>query len=255
MVIQKPRFFGTRAGCHGGLRRGAATVALGAVLVLSAGVPASSAAWQTAALSSQYSSTSVSTETLSTDSLLGGSLLQGITQDTTGLAATLTVSGKPEPVGTGSPAPADSSTAPASTAPAAPTSVPAQSPTGTSPASVTPPSYDARQATGAPVESQAPAVGPAADGGQPAEAAPPQVPSAPDGEEAGSTTQQTPLAMGYAGTRLPAIKAIESESRTALSQGSGFDGAQPVSALVWWGSALVGVGVLAAWLFLRMRQA
>jgi hypothetical protein len=79
--------------------------------------------------------------------------------------------------------------------------------------------------------------------------------SAPDGEEAGSTTQPTPLAMGYAGTRLPAIKAIESESRTALSQGSDFDAAQPVSALVWWGSALVGVGVLAAWLFLRMRQA
>lgn len=44
MVDQKSENFRTLAGNHGGLRRGTAAAALGAVLVLSAGVPASNAA-------------------------------------------------------------------------------------------------------------------------------------------------------------------------------------------------------------------
>ena len=44
MVDQKSESFRTLAGNHGGLRRGTAAAALGAVLVLSAGVPASNAA-------------------------------------------------------------------------------------------------------------------------------------------------------------------------------------------------------------------
>lgn len=87
MVDQKSDNPRTLTGNHGGLRRGTAAAALGAVLVLSAGVPASNAAtpaWITDAVSTDTSSAdSGSADSVSTDSLNGVTLLPGAVEDDT----------------------------------------------------------------------------------------------------------------------------------------------------------------------------
>lgn len=98
MVDQKSDNPRTLTGNHGGLRRGTAAAALGAVLVLSAGVPASNAAtpaWITDAVSTDTSSAdSGSTDPVSTDSLNGVTLLPDTDDDTRdGTRLSATVSG------------------------------------------------------------------------------------------------------------------------------------------------------------------
>lgn len=98
MVDQKSDNFRTLTGNHGGLRRGTAAAALGAVLVLSAGVPAANAAtpaWVTGAVSTDSSSA----DSESTDSLNRVTLLRDADDDDTGAESrtgtrlTATVSG------------------------------------------------------------------------------------------------------------------------------------------------------------------
>lgn len=88
MVDQKSDNFRTLTGNHGGLRRGTAAAALGAVLVLSAGVPASNAAtpaWITDAVSTDSSSADSSgADSESTDSLNRVTLLPDTDDDDTG---------------------------------------------------------------------------------------------------------------------------------------------------------------------------
>jgi hypothetical protein len=187
MVIQKSEETRTLAGFHGGLRRGTAAAALGAVLVLSAGVPASNAVSLAPSpdTTDSESDTTASVEADGTSLELWASVVLGPKPDPTRPAGPGT--GKQTPPGqrtqpSPSPAPTPSSPAPSSPAPSSPAplspspSSPAPSPSGTSvPPSATPGPPPASGAA-------APAAGPAKVPGTPAAAtgaAPAAPPAAP----------------------------------------------------------------------------
>ena len=67
MVIQRSAFFRTLTGFHGGLRRGTAAAALGAVLVFVAGTPASNAVVFPSEMQSAETMQPPSTETVASD--------------------------------------------------------------------------------------------------------------------------------------------------------------------------------------------
>lgn len=246
MVIQKPRFFRTRTGCHGGLRRGAATAALGAVLVFSVGVPASSAVVQPG----QYSGTTVLDDGLLSDPLQGDGSQQG-----TVLGVALSLTSKPEPAGTGSPAPSASGTTTPTTT-SSPTSV---TPSGTvsnrAPAAQpSPPSTSPVAAVPAPAVPAGPTTAVSPKSGQAAQA-PQDTSQQPTATDESTPTASAPIALNYSGSRLPASAGSEQRPKTDLGPNGEMQQSQSVSALVWWGMALVGLGILAAWLFWRMRRA
>ncbi|MBP1232078.1 hypothetical protein JOE40_001722 [Arthrobacter sp. PvP102] len=220
MVIQKSEETRTLTGFHGGLRRGTAAAALGAVLVLSAGVPASNAvslvpAPDTTDGADAAATTSVQAGVPSLD--VWASVVLGPKPDPTRPSAP--GNGKPKPPGqrtqpTPSPTPTTDPVTPApSPVPTSPTpspSVPSPS-GGTVPPSGTPaPS----PAGGAAVPPQAPAAPAPGTGSAPAgiPAAPPVLPgsSAPVAPATGTTTPGP-----SAGVPAPAGAARPSGSKAA----------------------------------------
>ncbi|CAN7450231.1 hypothetical protein LJR014_002892 [Arthrobacter sp. LjRoot14] len=203
MVIQKSEETRTLTGFHGGLRRGTAAAALGAVLVLSAGVPASNAvslvpAPDTTDGADAAATTSVEAGVPSLD--VWASVVLGPKPDPTRPSAP--GNGKPKPPGQRtqptpsptpttdpvSPAPSPVPTSPAPTSPAPSPAAPSPS-GGAAPPSGTPaPSPTGGAAAPAPVPAApAPGTGPAPAG---TPAAPPLLPgtSAPGAPASGATT-------------------------------------------------------------------
>lgn len=206
MVDQKSENFRTLTGNHGGLRRGTAAAALGAVLVLSAGVPASNAAApalladteDAAAPAPAVSQLSATVSgTLSLDTWAGAVLGDEDDDEPSGSptptlsptiapAPTISPSTTPSPIvpvptlpktplptKTPTPAPTPSPTSTSTSGPSqTPSPTPTESRPGYSPAAVPPPAGQQPPAAGPATATQpAPAV-------QPAPAAPVTVPSA-----------------------------------------------------------------------------
>ncbi|HJW01254.1 MAG TPA: hypothetical protein VJ617_19370 [Arthrobacter sp.] len=253
MVKYRSEILRSRTGIHGGVRRGSAAAAIGAVLVLTAGVPASQA-------DGGSGSEDPDVQVTGSAELPGvGGLLQGLLGD----AATAPTSPQPTPVPeatTASPTPVPTATAPATTAPA--TAVPA--PTTLSPSPI------AATGTATPVPATSAL-------GSTAAAAPLQEGTAPgavsgltgsSGMDTDAADEPAAAAGGDASARaLPAAGApgLTATSSTGVPQGVG--GAaesrhemtaqtEPAAeaAKVWLGVGLVGSAGAAGLVFTRIRR-
>ncbi len=256
MVIYRSEFSRSRTSIHGGLRRGAAAAAVGAVLVLSAGVPASQAA--------DGSTDPTGSAEVAADGDRSGvnGLLKGLLGGSGGQAKaspepTPAPTSSSTPTATATPSPAPTSTAPTSTAPTSSASPAPQgtTPQGTAPQGAVPPSNSpaplstSPDAAASPAGTQpngqpgAPAAGTQEDGqdaGQdsdPAAGQPTQ-----DAHSANATPVSNPKRPGNApASRDNMASATEAEAA-----------AEP--AKVWLGVGLVGSAGAAGLLFARIRR-
>ncbi|MCA4132338.1 hypothetical protein [Arthrobacter sp. M4] len=236
MVNQKPRFSQTRTGAHGGLRRVPASATLGAVLVISALIPAAPAS---AAVTGDALSVAIDGDP--------GDLIAGILGGPPS---------KPKPSGTSTPAP---SPTPLST------SAPGVPATSQPPAATGSPVTAAEQAP-APPSQPSGATGAAVANEQPAPAqSAPQVPANPGVKD---PAEGPPAAPASASPRAaePAKRSTEpsAEAHPTGRSAESLEGRvpeatdaavqAPVPAVVWWGVGLVGFGVSAAGLYFRLRR-
>jgi hypothetical protein len=294
MVIQKSEETRTLTGFHGGLRRGTAAAALGAVLVLSAGVPASHAA----SLVPAPDTTSDGGDATATVQA-GGPLLDAW--------ASVVLAPKPGPSDTGEPTPPGQRTQPSpsptpTTEPdwASPSPTPTPSDGGTPPRGTAPPSTPAPSpSSGAPSSGgTSPSADPTQPAGTPAPsgtpAAPPSVLPGTAVPGTGSTSPApsadataakgaSPVPSGslpsgpamaasaWTSTRMsgPANMATLTSAGVVPLSGPGFGVASApvmrsavsvspmgdVSPQVWWGAGLVGLAAAAGFAFVRLRRA
>ncbi|KRE74120.1 hypothetical protein [Arthrobacter sp. Soil762] len=252
MVIYRSEFSRSRTSIHGGLRRGAAAAAVGAVLVLSAGVPASQAADGSAEPTG-------STEVAADGDLSG---VNGLLNDLLGGSGTqATASPTPAPTGsstpTATPSPAPTSTAPTSTAP--PPSAPSTSaspapqdttPQGTAPQGAVPPSSAPAPVSTSP-ETAGSAAGAQPNGqpGAPADAAQDagqEADPAADQPTDAHSTSATPVSGPGRHGNAPASRDNMASATEAAAA------AEP--AKVWLGVGLVGSAGAAGLLFARIRR-
>ncbi|MCP8998585.1 hypothetical protein NFC73_02375 [Pseudarthrobacter sp. RMG13] len=249
MVIYRSESSLSRTSIHGGLRRGAAAAAVGAVLVLSAGVPASQAA--------DGSAEPTESASVAADGDLAGvsGLLNGLLGGSGGQA---NASPEPTPAPSGSstptvtPSPAPTSPAPTSSAPSTSASPAPQgtTPQGTAPQGAVPPS-----GAPAPLSTSPDAAGSAAGtqpNGQPG--APADVtrvagqeadPAADQPTDAHSTNA-TPVSGPGRHGNAPASRDNMASATAAAAA------AEP--AKVWLGVGLLGSAGAAGLLFARIRQ-
>lgn len=257
MVIYRSELSRSRTSIHGGLRRGAAAAAVGAVLVLSTGVSASQA--------DDDSTDRTKPARVAADGSLApvNGLLKGLLGGSGGYAVTASPEPSPSaptttaptttaPISTQPPAPAPASTATASPVPTtAPTSaVPA--PQGAAPQSTVPPST-----APAPL-SPSPATG----AGSPAGGQPNGQPGAPAagtqdaGQDSGPTADQSTQdprsanASPVSGPRRPGNAPASREKMASATEAEA--AAEP--AKVWLGVGLVGTAGAAGLLFARIRR-
>ena len=245
MVMHRSEVPETPAGHHGGLRRGTAVVALGAVLALTAGVPATQAATPTPRPDGPSASISVGI-----DDLIGG------------LVDSPDASPSPTS-GSASPEPTESTAPPTSTAPD-PTETPEQrasrqasepaTPGTTAPGTSLPQPVPAapQPVTGQPTGTQqapAPVQPPAAD-----------TPAAASGTAAGATAGKPTASPSGTPRSATTMSAAKEASPTATPRsGDKMQAASSVqpsgpSALVGWGICLVAVSLGAGAVVLRMRR-
>ena len=293
MVIQKSEETRTLTGFHGGLRRGTAAAALGAVLVLSAGVPASHAV----SLVPAPDTTSDGGDTTATVQA-GVPLLDAW--------ASVVLAPKPDPSDTGEPTPPGQRTQPsptpttepdwASPSPTptpsdggtpsggtAPPSTPAPSPSSGWPSSGgTAPSADPTRPAGTPAPPGTPAAPPSVLPGTAAPAVPGTGSTSPDATAtkgasrlpSGSMSSGPAMAAptsAWTSTRMfgPANMATLTSAGVVPLSGPGFGVASApvmrsavsvspmgdVSPQVWWGAGLVGLAAAAGFAFVRLRRA
>lgn len=263
MVIDRSELSRSRTGIHGGLRRGAAAAAVGAVLVLSAGVPASQAA------DGSTDPTEPVRLAAGTDLTSGDGLLKGLL----GGSGDYSVTASPEPSPSSPSTTAPATTAPATTAPAAtapvttapaptataapvPTSAPPSSvaaPQGAAPAAAVPPSSVPAPQTPVP-GTGAPANGSGTQAGQPG--APVQTGDAAP-EDAGhpGTTSGQPTPRRSEATPVSGPKRSGNAAASQQQMGSAGE-AEPAieAAKIWLGVGLVGSAGAAGLLFARIRR-
>ncbi|HEY8754361.1 MAG TPA: hypothetical protein VIM40_12030 [Arthrobacter sp.] len=257
MVIYRSKFSRSRTSIHGGLRRGAAAAAVGAVLVLSAGVPASQAA--------DGSTDPTEPAQIAVDGDLSG--VNGPLKGLPGSSGELSTSspepapapsGSTAPTATATPTPAPTSTATTSSAPASSATA---APQGTAPQAPTPKSTPSPSGAPAPVStSQAPATGSPA--GSPAGTQPngqPGVPAAgtQDTGQDGDPTAERPTqdaqsanATPVSVPQLPGNAPASGENMASATEAEA--GAEPGK--VWLGVGLVGSAGAAGLLFARIRR-
>ncbi|WP_248759796.1 hypothetical protein [Pseudarthrobacter sp. SSS035] len=264
MVIYRSESSRSRTSIHGGLRRGAAAAAVGAVLVLSAGVPASQAA-DGSAEPTESAAVAADGDLAGVSGLLNGLLGGSGGQTKASPEPTPAPSGSSTPTVTPSPAPtstAPTSTAPTSTAPtsSAPSTSASPAPQGTTPQGTTP-------------------QGTAPQGAVPPSSAPAPLSTSPDAAGSAAGTQPN----GQPGAPADATQEAGQEADRAADQptdthgtnatpvsGPGRHGNAPASrdnmasataaaaaaepAKVWLGVGLVGSAGAAGLLFARIRQ-
>jgi hypothetical protein len=257
MVIYRSEFSRSRTSIHGGLRRGASAAAVGAVLVLSAGVPASQAA--------DGSTDPAASAEVAADGDADGvnGLLKGLLGGSGGRS---TASPEPTPAPSSSPAPtasatptsAPTSTAPRSTAPpsSAPTTSASPAPQGTTQQGTAPQSTVPPSSAPAPLSTSPDAAG------SPAGTLPNGQPGAPAngtqdaGQEADPTADQqmqdahsanaTPVSNPKRPGNAPASREDMASATEAAAA------AEP--AKVWLGVGLLGTAGAAGLLFARIRR-
>ncbi|WP_426990184.1 hypothetical protein [Pseudarthrobacter sp. Y6] len=253
MVIYRSEFSRSRTSIHGGLRRGAAAAAVGAVLVLSAGVPASQAA-------DGSTDPTVSAEVAADGDLDGVNGLLNVLVGGSGGRSTAS----PEPT----PAPSSSSTPTATATPSpAPTSTAPTSsePTSSAPTSASPAPQGATSQGTAPQSPGSPSSAPAPlstsrDAGSPAGTQPNGHPGAPAGgtEDAGQEadpaadqpTQDAHNATPVSNPKRPGNAPASREDMASATEAAA--AAEP--AKVWLGVGLVGSAGAAGLLFARIRR-
>lgn len=251
MVIYRSKLSRSRTSIHGGLRRGAAAAAVGAVLVLSAGVPAS----QAADGSTDPTRVAVDGDLTGVNGLLNGILGTSGGQPTAPTQPAPAPTGSTAPTATGTPTPAPASTATTQSTPA-PSATTA--PQGTTPQSTTP------QGTVPPSSAPAPAgTSPAPGAAAPAGAQPngqPVDPAAPATQDGGQTVEPAadqatqdahdPNATPVSAPRRPGDAPASRETMASATEADA--GAEP--AKVWLGVGLVGSAGAAGLVFARIRR-
>ncbi len=240
MVNYRSEISLSRTGIHGGIRRGSAAAAIGAVLVLSAGVPASQAD------GGSGSDEPDMTITGSTRLPAIGGLLQGLLGETVPASPQRT----PVPEAT-TVSPSPTTPVPTPTAPTSPTPAPATSAAATG-AAAPAPAATSQGTAGPALPVQQPATG------QPgAEAAPPAAAAG-----AASSAAEQPAAGADGASALPGPTATsrigvpQAVGGTARSRQEITAQAEPAAeaAKVWLGVGLVGSAGAAGLVFTRIRR-
>ncbi|MHA7288319.1 hypothetical protein ACX80V_01545 [Arthrobacter sp. MDT3-24] len=250
MVIYRSESSRSRTSIHGGLRRGAAAAAVGAVLVLSAGVPASQAA-DGSAEPTESAAVAADGDLAGVSGLLNGLLGGSGGQTKASPEPTPAPSGSSTPTVTPSPAP--TSTAPTSTAPtsSAPSTSASPAPQGTTPQGTAPQGTVPPSSAPAPVSTSPEAAGSAAgtqpngQPGAPADATQEADPAADQPTDTHSTNA-TPVSGPGRHGNAPASRDNMASATAAAAA------AEP--AKVWLGVGLVGSAGAAGLLFARIRQ-
>ena len=248
----------SRTGIHGGLRRGTAAAAMGAVLVLSAGVPASQAA-DGADPGEPDARITGSLELPAVNSLLGGLLGSG-SQATTQMTPS-----SPGPTATVSPSQVPTSPVPVAPTPTMPSPSPATSsaaaPTGTT--SVAPaPAPDRQPGTvGAQPGAGSAAAGSAGPGSGPGGAGQPMAgqPAADrpaDAAESPATAHPTAGVPSATASQTSRTGTLQSAGAPARSRQEMAPAPQPAveAAKVWLGVGLLGSAGAAGLVFARIRR-
>jgi hypothetical protein len=244
----------SRTGIHGGVRRGTAAAAVGAVLVLSAGVPASQAA------DGSPDSGEPDIQVTATAQLpVVGGLLQGVLGSGTQPASPQPTSTTSSPTGTVSPSPVPSSpVAPAPSTVSQPASTGSAPATGGAPASpAVPGPTGTTQGAGSGTAAlpQGAGSGFQAGGGQSADqqAADQQGPAAPEAGETGKPTSATSTPTAGSTSRSGSLQAA---GTPAVSRQGMAPAPQPAmeAAKVWLGVGLLGSAGAAGLVFARIRR-
>ncbi|WP_181037205.1 hypothetical protein [Arthrobacter sp. 4R501] len=254
MVIYRSESSLSRTSIHGGLRRGAAAAAVGAVLVLSAGVPASQAA-DGSAEPTESAAVAADSDLAGVSGLLNGLLGGSGGQTKASPEPTPAPSGSSTPTVTPSPAPtstAPTSTAPTSSAPSTSASPAPQgsTPQGTAPQGAVPPSSAPAPISTSPVAGgSAAGTQPNGQPGAPADAtqdAGQEADPAADRPTDTHSTNATPVSGPGRHGNAPASRDNMASATAAAAA------AEP--AKVWLGVGLVGSAGAAGLLFARIRQ-
>jgi len=240
MVKYRSEHSRSRAGIHGGVRRGSAAAAIGAVLVLTAGVPASQA-------DGASGSEEPDVQVTGGVQLPGvGGLLEGLLGD----ASTAPASPQPVPETTTiAPSPVPATTVPTTPAPAAPQPPTGAAATGTAaPLAATSPLDPG--AAAAPLQPEA-AAAPEVSAGTAADIPAAQQPSAGDGVAPSAAALMIAGATSTSRTGAPQAVGAPAQSRQQMTAQ-----AEPAAetAKVWLGVGLVGSAGAAGLVFTRIRR-
>ncbi|MGX5716978.1 hypothetical protein [Arthrobacter sp. MAHUQ-56] len=284
MVQHRSELSMSRTGIHGGLRRGTAAAAVGAVLVLSTGVPASFADDATSPPRDPAAQASGRPQPAPRASLsvpapllpaVKASLAAGTTTGQATVAAsepslattTLPLPDLPLPAPSGTtlapstPTPAAASS-PASAAPAAPAPATASAPPHAAQAVPPAPAAAVQSPGGMVAGSAAPAPGAGTQAGTATAGAPDE---GNEADMAAGAAPAAPVVPGTAGSTVPTAFARQPHpAGTPQAAGVPADGHRPVSstgpiaglpdAMVWLGVGLVGIGTAAGLVFFRLRR-
>lgn len=242
MVKYRSEHSRSRAGIHGGVRRGSAAAAIGAVLVLTAGVPASQA-------NGASGSEEPDVQVTGGVQLPGvGGLLQGLLGD----AATAPASPQPAPEATTiSPSPVPATTAPAPATPQPPTTGAAATGTATPLPATSPQGPIAVAAPLQPEAAGAPADSPDVSGGTAADIPAAQQPAAGDSAAPSAAALMTAGRTSTSRTAVPQAVGEAAQSRQQMAAQ-----AEPAAEAVkvWLGVGLVGSAGAAGLVFTRIRR-
>ena len=249
MVDYRSELSRSRAGIHGGLRRGTAAAAVGAVLVLSAGVPASQAA------DGSPDSGEPDVQVTATAELpVVGGVLQGLLGSATQPARPQPTATTSSPAGTVSPAPAPES-------PVAPAPTTASQPPATSSTSATSSAPAAQAVPGPTGTTQGAASGTAASpqgAGSGLQAGSEQSADqqGPAGAESGATGEPTPGETTPTAGSTSRSGSLQAAGTPAVSRQGMAPAPQPAveAAKVWLGVGLLGSAGAAGLIFARIRR-
>lgn len=242
MVKYRSEHSRSRAGIHGGVRRGSAAAAIGAVLVLTAGVPASQA-------DGASGSEEPDVQVTGGVQLPGaGGLLQGLLGD----AATAPASPQPAPEATTiSPSPVPATTVPAPATPQPPTTGAAATGTAAPLPATSPQGPIAAAAPLQPEAAGAPADAPDVSGGTAADIPAAEQPAAGDSAAPSAAALMTAGRTSTSRTGVPQAVGEAAQSRQQITAQ-----AEPAAeaAKVWLGVGLVGSAGAAGLVFTRIRR-
>lgn len=241
MVTNRSNVSRALTGFHGGLRRGTTAAALGAVLVLTAGVPASHASGGMS-LPGAATRVTASAQPAGLGDWLGGLFGQPDPDPAEPSDPPVTPGPSPAPVAD-KPAPVPSSTAVPDRGQTNPATTPAPAPAA---AQTSAPSSGPAPTTAAP-----PAESPVT---QAAEGTTPTQATAPDTQPANSTNSSAAASDVRAGAAASSPGSTARPDQPAIKPVSNVVSSR-VSAMIWWGLGLVALAAAAGLVFLRMRKA